>query len=73
MKEGDKNIRFFHKMANVRRSRNHFIQIKINSDWFIEGIELKTKVAKTRQGLLEAQVYIGQVGRVKKTLPSNGG
>ena len=60
-------------MANAHRRRNHLIGIKINSDWFIEGTELKTKVAKTLQGLCEAQVYLGHVERVEKILPSNGG
>ena len=54
MKEGDKNTRFFHKMANAHRRRNHMSRLKISGDWFIEGAGLEDQVVKAFQGLLSA-------------------
>ena len=30
LKEGDRNTRFFHKMANAHKRRNHMARLKIN-------------------------------------------
>ena len=33
LKEGDRNTKFFHKMANAHRRRNFLAKIKINGAW----------------------------------------
>ena len=37
LKEGDRNTRFFHKMANFHRKHNDITRLKINGMWFREG------------------------------------
>ena len=51
-KEGDRNIGFFHKMANARRRRNKMDKIKINGVWFSEENEIKEGVVKAFRSLL---------------------
>ena len=36
LKEGDRNTRFFHKMANAHRRKNQIGRIRINGVWFTE-------------------------------------
>ena len=33
LKEGDKNTRFFHKMANAHQRRNSVASVKVNGVW----------------------------------------
>ena len=47
MKEGDRNIGFFHRMTNSHRRGNHIIGMKINDVWVTKEIEM-------RQGIVEA-------------------
>ena len=37
LREGDRNTRFFHKMANAYRWKNQTGRIQINGVWFTEG------------------------------------
>ena len=46
MKEGDRNTRFFHKMANAHRRINHFSRIKINGEWLEESFGMKEQVVR---------------------------
>ena len=44
LREGDKNTKFFHKMANARRRRNSLVKVKIKNGWLIEEGEIKEAV-----------------------------
>ena len=52
LKEGDKNTKFFHKMANAHKRRNHLKRIRINGEWFNDENDLRNEVLKAFQGLL---------------------
>lgn len=52
LKEGDKNIGFFHKMANAHRRRNYLVRIKINGHQVSEGRKIKEGVVQVFQSLL---------------------
>ena len=52
LKEGDKNTRFFHRMANSKRKRNCLKKIKINGLWLSEEQEIKRGVVRAYQNLL---------------------
>lgn len=54
LKEEDKNTRFFHMMADANRRRNHLFKLKINGEWFSEGVGLKELVVRAFQHLLYA-------------------
>ena len=41
MKEEDKNIGFFHIMANSHRRGNHITKMKINEVWVSKEVEMK--------------------------------
>ena len=51
-REGDRNTRFFHKMANVHRRRDALLRIKINGQWFGEYNGFKEGVVNAFQNLL---------------------
>ena len=36
LKEGDKNIGFFHRMANSRKRESQIWKLRINGVWFME-------------------------------------
>ena len=40
LKEGDKNMRFFHKMTNSNRRRNCLKKIKVNGIWLSENQDI---------------------------------
>ncbi|KAL6339208.1 hypothetical protein AAG906_024359 [Vitis piasezkii] len=44
LKEGDKNMKFFHKTANARCKRILIGKIKINGEWVTEESEIPTKI-----------------------------
>ena len=52
LKEGDRNTRFFHQMANAYRRRNQLTRVKVNGRWFTEESEIKEEVSRAFQGLL---------------------
>ena len=52
LKKGDRNMRFFHKMANAHRRRNNVDRIKINSVWLLEENEIKEGVVRAFLSLL---------------------
>ena len=52
LKRGDRNMRFFHKMANAHRRRNNVDRIKINSVWLLEENEIKEGVVRAFLSLL---------------------
>ena len=52
MREGDRNTRFFHQMANAHRRRNQLTRVKVNGRWLTEESEIKEEVSKAFQGLL---------------------
>ena len=47
LKEGDRNTKFFHRVANSHKRNNALNRIKINGYWFTEEREIK-------QGMVEA-------------------
>ena len=52
LKEGDKNTRFFHRMANAHRSNNSLDKIKIDGVWLLEEQEMREGVAHAYQQML---------------------
>ncbi|RVW96589.1 Transposon TX1 uncharacterized 149 kDa protein [Vitis vinifera] len=52
LKEGDRNTRFFHQMANAHRRRNQMNRVKVNGRWYNEEREIKEEVCRVYQGLL---------------------
>ena len=52
LKEGDRNTKFFHKMANTHNRRNQLNRIKVKGRCLIEESEIKEKVGKNFQELL---------------------
>ena len=52
LKEGDRNTKFFHKMANAHRRRNQLNRIKVNRRCLTEESEIKEKVGRNFQELL---------------------
>ena len=51
LKEGDRNIGFFHRMANCHR-RSNLTKIKINGSWIVEEREIQGAVVSAFQHLL---------------------
>ena len=52
LKEGNKNSRFFHKMANARRRRNFLVAIEVNGRRLPREAEIKEEVVNTFQRVL---------------------
>ncbi|RVW86319.1 Transposon TX1 uncharacterized 149 kDa protein [Vitis vinifera] len=52
LKEGDRNTKFFHKMANAHRRRKQLNRIKVNERCFTEESEIKEEVDRNFQELL---------------------
>ncbi|RVW77230.1 putative ribonuclease H protein [Vitis vinifera] len=46
LKEGDRNTRFFHQMANAHRRRNQMNRVKVNGRWYNEEREIKEAVGR---------------------------
>lgn len=46
LKEGDRNINFFHKMPNANRRRNSFGKVKINGVCLTKEIEIKEGIVR---------------------------
>ena len=43
LREGDKNMGFFHRMANVHRRNNSLEKIKLNGVWLSEEQEVRER------------------------------
>ena len=54
LKEGVRNTKFFHKMANTLRKKNQLGRIRINGVWFTEGQEMKEGIVGAFENLLTA-------------------
>ena len=52
--KGDKNTKFFHKMANALRRKNQLSRIRINGAWFTEGQKMKEGIVNAFENLLTA-------------------
>ena len=52
MKEGDRNTRFFHRMANSHRKGNHITKMKIKEVWVKEEDEVKQGIVEAFKSLL---------------------
>ena len=52
LKEGDRNTKFFHQMANAHRRRNQLNRIKVHGRCLTKESEIKEEVSRTFQGLL---------------------
>ena len=52
LKEGDRNTRFFHKMANSRKRRNHLSKLRINGVRTTEEGTLKQDIVRAFKSLL---------------------
>ena len=55
LKEGDKNIGFFHRMANAHRRNNSLEKIKINGGWLEEEQEVREGIVNAFQRLLSEE------------------
>ena len=53
LKEGDKNSKFFHKMANARRRKNFFSSITVDVRKLIEETEIKEGVVNAFQNIVK--------------------
>ena len=66
LKEGDKNTRFFHRMANAHRSNNSLDKIKIDGVWLLEEQEMREGVAHAYQQMLfEDSGWKADTGRLQ--------
>ena len=54
LKEGNRNTRFFHRMANSHRRRNSVRSISINGSRFVKESEIKKGLVSAFQSLLTA-------------------
>ena len=54
MKEGDKNTRFFHIMANAHRRRNTLLNISINGRRLVKDTKIKEGLVDAFQNLLSS-------------------
>ena len=52
LREGDRNIGFFHKMANAHKRVNSLVKIKINGSWLTEERDIKDGVVQVFHSLL---------------------
>ena len=52
LKEGDRNTRLFHKMANAHRRKNRIGRIRINCVWFTVGQEMEEEILRAFENLL---------------------
>ena len=65
LKEGDKNMGFFHRMANAHRSNNSLDRIKINGVWLSEEQEVREGVANAYQQMLSEDLgWKADIGRL---------
>ena len=55
LKEGNRNIGFFHRMANVHRRNNSLDRIKINWVWMTEDQEVREGIVNAFQHLLSEE------------------
>ena len=55
LKEGDKNIGFFHRMANAHRRNNSLDRIKINKVWLTDEQEVREGIVNAFQQLLSEE------------------
>ena len=63
LKKGDKNARFFHKMANVRVRRNFLSKMKINGVTLNNEEDIKSGVCRAyRTLLLENEEWRQRIG-----------
>ena len=56
LKEGDRNTRFFHRMANSHRRRNSITSIRINGRKLVKEDEVKEGLVNAFQSLLSAPI-----------------
>ena len=54
LKEGDRNTRFFHRMANSHKRRNSISSIRINGRRLVKEVEVKEGLVGAFQSLLSA-------------------
>ena len=52
LKEGDRNTRFFHRMANAHRRRNNVDQIRVNGVWYSEENVISERIVNAFRSLL---------------------
>ena len=52
LKEGDRNTKFFHKMANSYRKNSEMTSLKIYGVWHKEGQDLELGIVNAFQSLL---------------------
>ena len=57
LKEGDRNMGFFHRMSNAHRRRNNVDIIRINGVWLSEENEIKEGVVRAFRSLLSNLGY----------------
>ena len=52
LKEGDKNTRFFHRMANSHKRQSQIRKLRINGVWFTEKRALRHNIVNAFKDLL---------------------
>ena len=52
LREGDKNTRFFHQMANAHRQRNQMCKVRINGVWLTEEQDIRLGMGNAFKCLL---------------------
>ena len=52
LKEGERNMSFFHKMANAHKRMNNVDKISINGVWLLEENEIKEGLVDVFRSLL---------------------
>ena len=52
LKEGDRNTRFFHRMANSHFRKNALVKIKINREWYFGEQDIREGVSSASKLLL---------------------
>ena len=57
VKEGDRNVGFFHRMVNSHKRRNTINRIRIGGEWFEGEGEVRTGIVNAFKGLSDSGVW----------------
>ena len=66
LKEGDKNTRFFHRMAKAHHNNNSLDKIKTDGVWLLEEQEVREGIANAYQQMLSEDLgWKADIGRIQ--------